>query len=244
MSKNRSSVALMGNKPLAMKVLKYLVTKDFVDVKGVVSTKFENPYWRGNLENIANQLNIPIVEVDDLLKLPLDVIFSVNYDKLIKEPLLSHPKIGIVNMHHSYNLRYRGRYSTSFAILNARKENYWKHGTTIHFIDDKLDRGKVIATESCEIKETDTSKILFERVEKLAFKLFKQHLPSILKGNIKTSSPEQNTKCYNNLSMKDKEVNLSWTPEEIYDFVRAYTFPPFEKPYLKINSKKIYLSIV
>lgn len=34
------------------------------------------------------------------------------------------------------------------------------------------------------------------------------------------------------------KANLNWTPDEIYDFVRAYTFPPFERLYIKLGNRK------
>jgi len=52
-----------------------------------------------------------------------DLGISVNYWKIIREPLLSCPVLGFVNVHHSYNLRFRGRNCTTHAIIRARKDN-------------------------------------------------------------------------------------------------------------------------
>ena len=39
------------------------------------------------------------------------------------------------------------------------------------------------------------------------------------------------------------EVNLSWKPERLYNFVRAFDFPPYGLPFVKRNGRKFYLSV-
>ena len=242
-SKKKFSLALMGSRPLSIKVLEHLNKQDYIDIKGVVPIQNKNRYWNGTLEEKAQNLGVPCLHENELLSEPIDLILSVHYDKIIKEPILSHPKIGIVNIHYSYNLKYRGRNCTTFAILNARKNNEWFHGTTLHFIDEKIDRGKIIDSYKCGITEEDTAKSLYERVDNLSFELIKNALPKIFSGNYQLKDPDENSIYHDVNSMANKEVDMNMSSEEIYDFIRAFTFPPFEKPYMVLGNKKIYLSI-
>ena len=200
-------------------------------------------WWGSDLRVACKELGVPVVGEEGLLREQLDVAFSVNYHKLIKEPLFSHPKKGIVNVHHSYNLRLGGRYSGAWAIMNARKENFWKHGTTLHYIDKELDRGRVIATESFSFGEFETGEGLYRSADDLALRLLKKHLPSILKGTASTTMPEPNQKIYDSHSLEDKRVDLSKPPDEVWDFVRALTFSPWEQPYVQVGSRKFSLFI-
>ena len=106
----------------------------------------------------------------------------------------------IVNIHHSHLLKYRGRYSTSWAIVNGEKY----HGTSLHYITPELDNGPIISSYKCEIKDDDTAESLFTRVEELAFDMFKDNFNNILDDNIDNFlEPESNYYHYDKDSNKD-----------------------------------------
>ena len=95
-----------------------------------------------------------------------DVLFSINYWKTISKEHIDLVKGGIINIHHSYLLKYRGRYSTSWAIINSDKNNK-THGTTLHYITSKLDEGPIIDSRKCTIDDLDTAESLFINVIRL-----------------------------------------------------------------------------
>lgn len=174
----------------------------------------------------------------DVFKLNPDIIFSINYWKRIKKVYAE--KFKIINLHHSYNLIYRGRHTCSWAIMNARKHNRWIHGTTLHVIDGKIDRGKIICSYTCPIFEDDTAYILFLRVEKLAKRMFKKYFPKILKGDFKFKKPAE-INFYHKRSSLNHRIDLNQPVIDIYDQVRALTFPKKPLPFTVINGKVIKL---
>ena len=143
---------------------------------------------------------------------------------------------------HSLLPRFRGRNAVSFAIINARKDNYWKFGATLHTIDEGIDTGNIIETEYFGIDENDTAYSLYKKWEKHGFLLIKRMLPQILSGNYVAKKQTGKFYYYDRNSIKNKEIDLNWSSDEIYDRIRAYTFPPFEGPYIMIKGKKIYLN--
>lgn len=167
-----------------------------------------------------------------------NIIFSINYWKKIKKKYVQ--QFRVINLHHSYNLTYRGRHTCSWAIINARKCNNWIHGTTLHIIDENIDCGQIICSYSCPIFEDDTAYSLFLRVDKLARKMFNENYPKILNGNYRVRKLPP-SKFYYSKNRLSHLVDLNQPKIDIYDRVRALTFPCKPVPYTIINGSKIKL---
>lgn len=167
-----------------------------------------------------------------------DIVFSINYWSKIPRKLVDMTTI--VNLHHSYNLKYRGRHTCSWAIINARKHNDWIHGTTLHIIDEKLDCGKIIYSYPCPIFENDTAYSLFLRVEKLAAKMFKDNFIKILNGKYGAMKLPPSEFFYRESDLTHF-IDLRLPLIEIYDHVRALTFPGKPAPYTVLNKHRIDL---
>jgi len=181
---------------------------------------------------------------NDLISKQPEVIFSINYWKIIEEDTIKKIPGGIINIHHSYLLKYRGRYSTSWAIINARKLDCWYHGTTLHYITKDLDAGPIIASYKCEILETDTAESLFKRVEELALIMFKDSFDKILLGNIQSYlEPDSQYFFYDINSKNDIEIKYGTPIAEVYDTIRAWSFKDRPKPFFVFNNQKIFLSV-
>lgn len=218
--------------------------KFVVEFVGGVSPGYKG-WWDDKVKDTYDKLEIPTYStIEEMIdNCQPDIVFSFNYWKIIPEEYISKVKNGIINIHHSYKLRFRGRYSTSWAIIHARKDNNWWHGSTIHYIDSKLDNGTIIATERCKIYEEDTAETLFSRVEKLAVKMFKNNFNKILSGHQEFIEPDSVYFYYGKDSNKNLKLDLNNSIEEIYDFVRAWSFKDRPKPFFEFNEKKIELTI-
>ena len=107
--------------------------------------------------------NVPHINHPDVVKLAEqnqpDVI-AVFGTSLIKGPLLKMGKYGIVNLHGGLSPHYRGADCTFWALYNGEPDQV---GCTLHFINEGIDTGKLIAHVSPEIKATDDELMLFWR---------------------------------------------------------------------------------
>jgi folate-dependent phosphoribosylglycinamide formyltransferase PurN len=80
-------------------------------------------------------------------------------------------------IHHSYLLKFKGRYSTSTIQL---LKQLLGHGTTLHYIDERLDEAHIDSWK-CRIEEDDTAEKIFSA--KLRFSLeLKANFSRILLG--------------------------------------------------------------
>lgn len=98
-----------------------------------------------------------VVELAERLQPDIIAVFGTS---LIKGPLLRQGRLGIVNLHGGLSPDYRGADCTFWALYNGEPE---KIGCTIHFIDQGIDTGKLIAHVSPEVKPGDDELTLFWR---------------------------------------------------------------------------------
>lgn len=237
-------VGILGSRNLSCKILEWIIDQNNVNVVGVVAPPF-NGWWNDKLRQVAEDNKLQIFDsIEELLKQSPDVLFSINYWKTISKEHINSVKGGIVNIHHSYLLKYRGRYSTSWAIANARKLSNWQHGTTIHYISPKLDAGPIIDSYKCDITESDTAKTLFMKVESLAFDIFINNFEKIINNTVTSFlEPDPEFIYYDKDSNKNLEIEYGLPIEEVYDFIRAWTFDDRPLPYFNFKGKKILVSL-
>ncbi len=234
-------IAFLGSRPLGHYALNLLLSYPNIEVACcVVKMPSKSAWWEKDPYFIPN---LKVVCHEDLKNFDFDLGVSINYWKIIEADLISKPSLGFINIHHSYNLSLRGRDMTTHAILNARKLNRWYHGTTLHYTDDGLDTGPIIASESCEITESDTAWSLFQKTEKLAKEVLGLWLPRILTAPPPICSPEESNPLHFRNEDNFKKIEDFSDMNKAFDIVRAYDFNGFYEPAFTIlRDDKVYLT--
>lgn len=240
-------IAFAASRDLAVELIEWTVqnnTKTDYEIVGGIAPNYPT-WWNDKVKSVYRKHHITCFKtIEDLIATTKpDIVFSINYWKIIEPEIIKKVPKGIVNIHHSYKLRFRGRYTNSWAILHARKDNNWQHGTTLHYINENLDDGNIIASSACAISKNDTAETLFEKVEQLAISLFQEKFDEMLKGVTHFSPADKEFFYYDADSNKNMEVDKHLPIEDIYDFVRAWSFKNRPKPYFLYGSKKIFLSL-
>lgn len=239
-----TKIAIIGSRKLACILTQWLVLREDIRIVGAIVPPFKERYSEEFKQALVkNNINIYTELHDLILSEKPEIIFSINYWKIISKHHIDSVPKGIINIHHSYLLRFKGRYTASWAIINARKDNCWVHGTTLHYIDERLDEGLIIDSRQCKIGENDTAQTLFDKVEILAIEMFKSNFEKLLKGVQDFLEPSKLTYFYGKDSNLDLEIDKDLPIEDIYDHVRAWSFSGRPKPFIRYNDKKIYLSL-
>lgn len=237
----RKRLVFLGSRPLGKYALQHVLDDPDVEVIGkVVLPTLEGCYWNEDPNQVPE---VPTLAIEDLRETEFDIGFSVNYWRIVPKEILSVARTGFFNVHHSHNLMYRGRYINTFAILNARRLNIWRHGATLHRMTEQVDDGEIVGSLQCKIREDDTALSLFERVERLSKELIEKFFPRIVENDYAGTAPSAFSLLYRKKDLIDKEVDADSTPIDIYDKVRALDFPPFEPAYVMVGGEKSYLTI-
>ena len=241
---NLTRVIFLGTRPLGKVALQILQELPNVEIIAtVVKEPSQKAWWKEDPFQIAEKVLKSHEEIKDL---NFDLAVSVNYWRHIDESILMMPSLGFVNLHHSYNLSLRGRNMNSRAILSARSLNRWYHGTTLHYMDNSLDTGAIIASRSCEITQNDTAWTLFHKVEFLGEELLKEWLPRLSLSKVPAAYHEKDQSiCLDreneNMYIKD----IFHEPLISFDIVRAFDFNRyFDLAYTFINKQKIFLTTI
>ncbi|API91434.1 phosphoribosylglycinamide formyltransferase [Virgibacillus pantothenticus] len=100
-------------------------------------------------------------------------IFLAGYMRIIGPCLLHAYQGKIVNIHPSLLPAFPGKDAIKQAF-NTRAE---KTGVTVHFIDEGIDTGPIIAQQVVDIYPSDTIDLLTKRIQKVEHQLY----PSVIK---------------------------------------------------------------
>ena len=150
----------------------------------------------------------------------------------------SIPHRGFLNIHLSLLPKYRGVWPVIFAVINDEKMT----GVTIHFLDGGINSGNIVAQEAVPIFEDDTGYDVYHRLLDLAERMMRQEMPQILLAPkvLSFRQDEERASVYTNKA-KLKKASLSWERKKLYDFARAFDFPPYEPAYVFVDGKKQHL---
>ena len=239
----RIKIAYGGGRSLEVQVLQWLSSQEEFEVVAVCPVPYDDdPEYNGQLMSVINANNYTVCDVQGLLEYDIDIGLSVNYHRIIKEDILRHCHKGFYNIHHSYNLRLRGRNITTHAILNTLDENIFYHGTTLHMMVPELDAGGIIASCSISIEETDTAYSLFRKTDEMAFQMIKEWLPRIAFETVfPYEPPKGRVHSYRNFELPERRVEESMSLERVDAYIRAFDYPGKEPAFILKGDKRIHL---
>ena len=96
--------------------------------------------------------------------------------KILSKNLIKKFKGKIINIHPSLLPKYKGLNTHQRAINNNEKYS----GCTVHYVNSRLDSGKIILQKKVKILKTDTSKKLAKKILKQEHILYPKALKKAL----------------------------------------------------------------
>ena len=114
--------------------------------------------------------------LDILLKKKIKLICLAGFMKILSSSFIKKFKGKIVNIHPSLLPKYKGL-NTHNRVLN-NKEKY--SGCTVHFVNSKLDSGKIILQKKIKVLKNDTAKTLQKRILNEEHKIYPKALQMII----------------------------------------------------------------
>ncbi len=104
---------------------------------------------------------------------PFDLGVSVGGSQIFTAGEIEQARYGIVNLHLAPLPEYRGRYSAGHALANGDRE----YGVTLHYVDETIDTGPVIAEHRFPLPPGTSLEELRERSFAEGALLFAQVFP-------------------------------------------------------------------
>jgi phosphoribosylglycinamide formyltransferase-1 len=130
-------------------------------------------------KKIINYKNLKKSEIHVLHKLykeNIDIICLAGFMRILTSHFIKKYEGKIINIHPSLLPKYKGLNTHQRALDN--KEKY--SGCTVHYVNSKLDAGKIILQKKVKIYKNDTSEKLSKRILKQEHLLYPKALEKII----------------------------------------------------------------
>ena len=114
--------------------------------------------------------------ITELKKNNIDLICLAGFMKILSKNFIKNFKGKILNIHPSLLPKYKGLNTHERAIKNKDKYS----GCTVHFVNSKLDSGKIINQKKVKISKFDNSKTLAKKILIEEHKLYPAAIMKIL----------------------------------------------------------------
>ena len=161
--KEMKVVVLLSNRSMAK-------VHQRMELLGVPSITFDKQQW-----NEATEI------VDFLRAKKIDLIVLAGFLSIIQPPIIDTYYGKIVNIHPSLLPKYGGAGMWGMNVHNAviaNKEK--KSGITIHYVNEKVDGGAIIAQYECDVLPNETPDSLASKVHQLEYKYYPMEIEKLL----------------------------------------------------------------
>ena len=179
-------ILLCGDTHGITQLLGHVSTNNIV---GIIAASIRTKYL-SELRSIAEKAKVPLfiqpkwkstdyVEFKrQIIEISPDIILVNSYSMIIREDVLSVPRLGGLNVHAALLPRNRGPNPTQWAILNKEFET----GVTLHEINNCIDAGPIIDQRKVPIYFNDTWLEVRDREVIATNDLLKTNIPKSLSG--------------------------------------------------------------
>lgn len=184
----RIAIFASGEGSNAEAIVKYFKDKDNIKVEFVLSNRIS-----AGVHNRMKSLEIPTFTyskdewnepkeiIDKLKESSIDLIVLAGFLSIINHEIIDVYSGRIINIHPSLLPKHGGHGMWGINVHKSVLESKDKEsGMTIHYVDEKIDGGNIIAQYKCEVKDDDSAEILANRVHQLEYFYYPRVIEEIL----------------------------------------------------------------
>ena len=153
-----------------------LVVSNNKKAQGILHAKKNSiPYLIVN----TNKRNFENIILKELKKYKISLICLAGYMKIISKRFLSAYGKTIINIHPSLLPKFKGLNTFRRVLKNKEK----KTGCTVHYVNEKLDSGNIIAQKSFYINSSDSETTLKQKTQIIEYQIFPEAIIKIFRYN-------------------------------------------------------------
>lgn len=246
-------IVFMGTPEFAVSSLARLIEEEY-KVVGIITAP-DRPAGRGRklqvseVKQFALENNLNVLQPTNLkdpeflqelkdLQANLQVVVAF---RMLPESVWRMPEYGTFNLHASLLPQYRGAAPIHWAIINGES----KTGVTTFFIDEKIDTGEIIASESIAIEEDETVGILHDKLKTLGADLVMKTVRAIEKGPVTTEKQPKKGQLKSAPKLNRENTKINWTEDvqTIYNKIRGLNPFPAAWTYLSNGEEELSVKI-
>ena len=242
-------IMFMGTPEISREVLRALVSAG-CDVACVVTGE-DKPRGRGKVMTptptraYADEVGIRVLTprtlrddafMENLREINPDIIVVVAYGKILPHSVISYPKYGCINLHVSLLPKYRGAAPMQRAIMDGEEET----GVTVMQMDDGLDTGDILLSESFKILPDDDFEKIHDRSIEVGAPLLLRALSQIEAGDVNPIKQDDSLATYaRKVEKEDCKLDFALSAKKLDFQIRGVTPIPGAFAYLNGKMLKI-----
>ena len=140
--------------------------------------------------NYAKKYKIPCILIDtkirnyefkilkSLKKYSIEFICLAGYMKIISDKIVNKFENKIINIHPSLLPKFKGLNTFEKALKNKEK----KTGCTVHYVNNKMDDGRIILKKKFYLDKKDNEETLKAKTQKLEYKAYPEAIIKIFRN--------------------------------------------------------------
>lgn len=242
----KKKLCIAGKGEVACRALRYVIDEMGLDKSDlvVIPTKSDSgvPSWQPSLRLLAQKEKIPAGSLEELYDCEELVFVSLEFDRIIRTARFKSSHL--YNIHFSLLPAYRGVGMAMHPILRGEK----KSGVTLHYIDDGIDTGDIIAQREFCIAQDWDCRALYMKFNDEAFLLFKSWIPRLL-GDTPPPAIRQSARGASYYSRSDTPYDVEnydsyflKTAWQATSALRAATFWEYQLP--RVDGRRVLRSSI
>lgn len=171
-----------------------------------------------------------------------DLGVSVSFGYILPKAVLEALPAGCINLHTGYLPYNRGAYPNVWSIVESTPA-----GVTLHYLDEGIDTGDILARREVAVEPVDTGQTLFEKLEEAALRLFQETWPAVLSGRAartpQDSTPGSSHRVADVAQIDEIDLDRTYRAGDLLDVLRARTFPPHSGAFFRVGGRRVFLSL-
>jgi len=238
----------LGSGEIGIPSLQWLLDSPDCEVVGVW-TQPDRPFGRKlepkppAIKVLARDRGIPVHQPEklrapaalaELQELEPDLMVVMAYGQILTPPVIHLPAIACINLHASLLPRHRGA-SPIQAAIRAGDD---RTGVTVMYVDEGLDTGDILLSETCVIRPDDTGADLHDRLSLVAVRALARALPLLRDGMApRTPQPDDGVTYLGKLTREDGKLDWFHDASALERWIRAYH--PWPGTYTLAGDRKL-----
>src|SRR5262245_56259293 len=188
----------------------------------------------------ASRLRDPLVQ-RQVAALEADIGLSVMLGYVLAPDFLSVFPRGVVNLHPGLLPFNRGAHPNVWSIVDGTPA-----GATLHWMDESVDTGDIIAQMPIDVAVEDTGETLYRRLERASLELLQQTWPAIEAGRAPRRRQEGAGTSHRARDLEridEIDLDASYRARDLVNVLRARTFPPYKGAFFRAGGKRVYVRV-
>jgi formyltetrahydrofolate-dependent phosphoribosylglycinamide formyltransferase len=137
----------------------------------ILAKKFAIPYYFIESNNYRSEIEI----LNILKKNQISIICLAGFMKILSKNFINNFRGKIINIHPSLLPKYKG--TNTFSRILKNKEKFT--GCTVHYVNDKLDSGKIILKRMFELNNSENVESLKSKTQEMEYRAYSEAVTKI-----------------------------------------------------------------